>query len=29
VTAALDGALEKGTITASVREHLEKRMGLE
>ncbi len=29
VTAALDGALEKGTITDSVRVHLEKRMGLE
>jgi hypothetical protein len=29
VTTALDGALERGTITDSVREHLEKRMGLE
>jgi len=29
VTAALDGAHKKGTITDSVRDHLEKRMGLE
>jgi hypothetical protein len=29
VTAALDGAQERGTITASVRAHLEKRLGLE
>jgi hypothetical protein len=29
VTAALDGALERGTITNSVRDHLQIRFGLE
>jgi hypothetical protein len=29
VTAMLDGALECGTITDSVRDHLQKRFGLE
>ena len=29
VTAALDAALQRGTITNSVRAHLEKRLGLD
>ena len=28
ITAALDGAMDKGIITAGVKDHLEKRLGL-
>ena len=28
ITAALDGLLQKGTIVPSVKQHLEKRLGL-